>query len=127
MHGNNLFNVINKATRVTGTSATLIDHIGTNNFHNTYINGILFEKTSDHFPVFSFFKNNTQRSDKNKPIEIKYRDFNDNNISNFRLDLQEVDWSLIYVNNSNVAYDIFCLYLRIFLINISLLKRVKSN
>ena len=111
MHGNNMLNVINKATRVTSTSATLIDHIWTNNFHNTHINGILFEKTTDHFPVFSFFKNNFQKGDKNKskPIEIEYRDFNDNNILSFRLDLQEVDWSLVNVNNSNVAYDNFLL------------------
>ena len=69
------------------------------------------KKTTDHFPAFSFFKSNIQRYEKNKskPIEIKYRDFSDNNLYNFRLDLQEVDWSLAYVNNSNVAFDNFLL------------------
>ena len=46
MHSNNMFNVINKSTRVTNTLATLIDHVWTNNFSNLYNNGILFEKNN---------------------------------------------------------------------------------
>ena len=61
MHSNNLFNVIDKATRVTNTSATLIDHIWTNNLENLQSSGILIDKTSNHFPVFSFFNTNLKK------------------------------------------------------------------
>ena len=54
-HSINFYNVITKPTRVTGTSATLIDHIWTNDYNHCKNNGILYDETSDHFPVFSFF------------------------------------------------------------------------
>ena len=111
MHSNNMFNVINKSTRVTSTSATLIDHIWTNNLVNLQSSGIIFDKTSDHFPIFSCFKIGSKKfkSDKSESFEIKYRNFSDINIINFRSELQKVDWSLVYSNYSNSSYENFLL------------------
>ena len=110
MHGNNLFNVISKPTRVARGSATLIDHIWTNNYNRCLTNGILYDNTSDHFPIFSFFNVNEKIDRVLGSKMINYRVFNDDNINNFKNDLQQVDWSLTYSStNSNVAYNNFIL------------------
>ena len=51
-HG--IFPLINKPTRVSDNSTTLIDNILTNEVLNeNMINGIFYTKITDHFPVFS--------------------------------------------------------------------------
>ena len=59
MYSNNFFPLITKPTRITEKSATLIDHIFTNNFDIKYqhIQGILQTGISDHFPIFHIAKN----------------------------------------------------------------------
>ena len=113
LHSNNFLNTITKPTRVMGTSATLIDHIWTNNYLNCIKNGIFYEHISDHFPIFSIFEI-TRKKEKYKQNEYKEINFrklkDDNNIRNICNDLQEVDWSLVLnTNNPNVAYDNFIL------------------
>ena len=51
---------ITKPTRVTYRSATLIDHIWTNDMQNYIRSGILYSSISDHFPVLSLFSTNAQ-------------------------------------------------------------------
>ena len=43
---------IDKPTRITNTSSTLIDNIFSNNFSNETTNGILYYDISDHLPIF---------------------------------------------------------------------------
>ena len=55
LYSNEFLPLISRPTRITSTSATLIDNIMTNcldNFYNSYINGILVTDISDNFPVF---------------------------------------------------------------------------
>ena len=113
MHSNNLFNVITKPTRVVRGSATLIDHIWTNDYNNCLKNGILYDNTSDHFPIFSFFRYNLNNLNNCNSKLINYRVFNNENINNFKLELQQVDWTLTYSSSdSNVAYNNFILIFR---------------
>ena len=117
MHSKNLYCLINKSTRVTSSSKTLIDHIWSNDYKNCDSNGIIYEKISDHFPVFSFFKiNNSTSSSKNNNRRntldsftvTSFRDFSNENFLKFKSALQNVDWSLILIsNNVNVAYTNF--------------------
>ena len=45
--------LINRPTRMTSTSVTLIDNIFCNNvYNNSYVNCILFTDISDHLPIF---------------------------------------------------------------------------
>ena len=44
--------LITKPTRCSGPSATLIDHILTNEAKNSYNSGIIITRISDHFPIF---------------------------------------------------------------------------
>lgn len=61
-HSYMFFPVINKPTRFTNTSATIIDHFWSND-PNYLSSGILFSNISDHFPIFNSFilNNQTQR------------------------------------------------------------------
>ena len=54
LYANNMFPLIVKPTRVTDKSATLIDHIMTNNFdiYSRHKQGILMSSISDHYALF---------------------------------------------------------------------------
>ena len=55
MYSYNLYCMINKPTRVTETSATLIDHIWTSNGKNVKSSYILVDDLTDHFSVEGYF------------------------------------------------------------------------
>ena len=54
LHSNNISAIITKPTRITNCTATLIDHIYTNNTNQTnqMISGIVTIDISDHLPTF---------------------------------------------------------------------------
>lgn len=72
--------LITKPTRVTSTSATIIDHIWSNNLRNIF-NGIIYDAgtVSDHFPTISFFyfQNNEYTSE--LPSSPSFRNYSDEN------------------------------------------------
>ena len=110
MHSKNLYSLINKSTRVTDLSCTLIDNIWTNDYKNCTRNGIIYDRTSDHFPIFSCFKSKFYSKPHNDKIKISYRNFGDENINNFKYELSNVNWNLIFCTSDvNVAYDHFSL------------------
>ena len=56
---NGIFPLINRATRVTKSSAAIIDHVLTNTIIDSEIqSGIIKTDISDHFAVFAFMKTN---------------------------------------------------------------------
>ena len=59
-------------TRISETSATLIDNIFTNNIDRAHVSGILSEKFSDHQVIFSLQKCNRRQKLKHseKYIEV---------------------------------------------------------
>ena len=48
---NGAFNIITKPTRVTPISATLIDHVITNDINHTIVPSIILSDLTDHYPV----------------------------------------------------------------------------
>ena len=103
----NFFQTIIKPTRVTDTSATLIDHFWTNDTENYTKSGILYMNISDHFPIYSSFSiNNTNTTDK---LCITKRTYNENQINAFKEDLKQYDWDLgiSNVNDIDVFYDLY--------------------
>ena len=52
--------IINRPTRITNRSTTIIDHIWTNNLHDTVESGILMHDCSDHFAPFILIPNLTK-------------------------------------------------------------------
>ena len=63
-YSNNVFPLITKPTRVTQTTATLIDHVLTKNFDvwGKHRQGILCTDISDHYVVFHIAGNNMCKS-----------------------------------------------------------------
>ena len=113
-HGRNLVSLINKPTRVTPNSATIIDHIWTNEYSKVNFSGVIHDNISDHFPVFSVFKlsNGFSTCSKIDNETVTYREFNDSNFELFEIALSNVNWSLICnISDPNVSYNNFDLIL----------------
>jgi hypothetical protein len=98
-----LFPVINKPTRITSSSATLINNIFTSPLDiNNSISGILLWDISDHFPVFHI---------QFKPAAVKpatyrtSRSFSTFNKNNFTNEIHRLDWSAVTTSNdTQTAY-----------------------
>ncbi|XP_065672231.1 putative histone-lysine N-methyltransferase 1 [Hydra vulgaris] len=106
---NNLIPTINKPTRVTNNSSTLLDNIITNNFHNNRLNtGIIKTDFSDHFPTF-LVTNNIINNNIPSKTTIFRRQINENSVKQFQNLLRNnVDWNLILQSNdANNSYDLF--------------------
>lgn len=86
------FPCINKPTRISSTSATIIDNIFVNNIHSKIMTaGILATDVSDHCPVFCItpFRLNAVKSDN----YVVKRIFNDRNKTKFMGKLSDCDWT----------------------------------
>jgi len=100
--------VITKPTRVTHSSATLIDNIYIrgklcNHFHSC----VLETDISDHFPVISFVGKQNVIPHTIEHKFVQYRKFNDNTYANICNALDNNDWSILYSGTVNEAYSIF--------------------
>ena len=89
--------LINRPTRITQTSATIIDNIFTNNIDERECgqNGILVTDISDHFPIFHI-GHNTQVIESDETYIIS-RNYSNVNKLSFQQALSEIDWSEIYM------------------------------
>ena len=106
----NFLCTITRPTRVTSNSATLIDHLWSNNYENLIANGSIYSHITDHFPVMSVFKHSFHsNSDRlNEGRYIEYRVYSDEGLIDFKGDLSDVNWGLVLSsNNVQVAYDNF--------------------
>ena len=82
--------LITRPTRVSGNSATLIDHILTNtalNCHNTFI---ICSRLSDHFPVIHQINFNKAKT---KLKHFESRNFSQENINKFKNLLSNYRWN----------------------------------
>ena len=111
MYSNSLFPLISKPTRITQSTATLIDNIFSNDIISTdKFNGILFTDVSDHFPIFTI---NYNSSLKEEYHTFKTRIYSQKNIGVFTNKLRECDWQPILKNDDGRAafstfYNTFC-------------------
>ena len=98
---------INRPTRITDTSATLIDNILTNNNLTKYVSSILYADISDHLPVLlqTDLAPNRGRSDK----FYFRRSFTDQAKSKFSQLLHSVNWDCYITDDMdpNVAFKTF--------------------
>ena len=102
-HSYSFFSTISKPTRVTNNSATIIDHIWTNNMDNYQTSGIFFNSISDHFPIFSSFTTTRKTSE---VTTLTKRTFTAENINAFKSDLASFNWKPLPLNNdTNGTFD----------------------
>ncbi len=105
----NIIPHISLPTRITDTSATLIDNIfikqtPKHNYQNI-ISGNIFSDLTDHLPNFVLFGNATRPVQKNRP---KVRIYSKTNTDKFRATLHDRLSSMVYdESNVNVVYDKF--------------------
>ena len=92
----NVFPLITKPTRVTETSATLIDHILTNNIDiaSDHLQGILCTDISDHYAIFHI-SGNIKYDETNSPDVRLIRDIRQCNINKFINEMQLVEWDSV--------------------------------
>ena len=100
--------LINRPTRVTTSSATLIDNIFTNWVFDTSLkNGIIKTSISDLFAIFAAIKLSNEKT-RNQKIKIKKMFFSDKNKESFKQDLQKINWEeLNILNCTNTLYKHF--------------------
>ena len=95
MHSHLLSPLINRPTRITSHTATLIDNIITNNIDADSVNGLLLTDISDHLPIFSIWFE-TDNSDFNHDKSVYfYRDKSESRVNKFKDKIAKYDWTEI--------------------------------
>jgi len=109
MYAASFIPLIDKPTRLTAYSSTLIDNIFCNGIPSELFSGILYTDVSDHLPIFSIKSDafNTATDDQES---APYRNTkSERNNDAFRRALLDADWHEVYQNDSvETAYDSFC-------------------
>ena len=106
MYSNSLFPVITKPTRVTSSSATLIENLFTNAIANAQsFTGILYADVSDHFPIF-YIDHSTKVKIPHK--YIRKRIYSPENLQKFTDACDAHEWNNVLASNG--AQDAFTLY-----------------
>ena len=110
------YSLINKPTRVTSSSATILDHVWTNIYSHVIKAKILLHIVSDRMPLFTCFKTYQHKRIHNSKIRI----FNSQNINHFHntlnstfninVALRESDPNLVYKLFINHYYKVFDAY-----------------
>ena len=105
MISNNFLPLINHPTRVTPHPCTLIDNVFCKRVEEVESSWVITTNISDHYPVFSWKIFPTLPEDS---ISINYRVFWDENLSNFKNSLHDINWNPVLVNDDgDEAYDLF--------------------
>ena len=101
-----MFPLIDRPSRITEYSATLIDNIFSNNLYERISNGLLINDISDHLPVFSITKEIQKAV--NKTRYMFKRNTTPDAISLFCHDLEQQNWdSVIQTDDGNQSYNSF--------------------
>jgi hypothetical protein len=106
IHSNGFLQIISKATRITGESFSLIDHILCKNNDSTTLTGTLVTDISDHFMNFVCLPTNHKTK---TDTSTKYmRSFSLQNMTNFRNALNNLRWHNVYASDDvNVSFNNF--------------------
>ena len=94
---------INKPTRVTHTSATLIDNIFVKSAHVYNSKSfILTTDLSDHFPCLLLINCECQHA--SSPLEFEQRNLNEDAVNSIKTDLAGVDWESLNTLDADDSY-----------------------
>ena len=97
IYSNGYIPVINRPTRVTSQTATLIDHIVTNNFiGKSLYQGVLLTDITDHYPIFSITHDDSINLSDDE--YIVYRNMKSENFDRFYHRISEIEWTDV-INN----------------------------
>ena len=101
-----LFPLITRPTRITDTSATLIDHIWASDVQLNCNNYVIQTDITDHYPVISQFKlNHTEHA---YSTQMNKRFVTMTALNTFNSELSQVNWDdMLQVSHPNEAFNIF--------------------
>ena len=111
MFSSSFFPLINRPTRISDSTATLIDTIFTNHHGGSgeYLSGILPTDISDHFTIFHIIS--TGRLFNKIEETFSHRIINDNTINTFKAKIKHTNWnSVLECKNADAAYIIHFWY-----------------
>lgn len=90
-----------KSTRVTKTTATIIDHIWTNNLEAYQSSGIIYSNISDHLLICALFNID-------KPIvKVVKRMLHPAAIASLKIALNDINWELMNETGANETFNAF--------------------
>lgn len=101
-----LIPTITKPTRITHTSATLIDNIYVRQ-DSLISSAIIPSNISDHFPVVTFLAGKNKIKDNKTPLMFKYRPINLQAIDEIKQEIRNTDWTGLNNVDANNAYSQF--------------------
>jgi len=100
--------LINRPSRITQFSATLIDNIFTNDIYDKLNSGLIISDISDHLPIFTILGSSGQNKDTCTKKQILKRDLSENALAALATALQNHDWNTVLNSDDvNVAYENF--------------------
>ena len=120
---NQLFPTITKPTRITATTATLLDNLMVNlALNQNYQSGILVDDISDHLPCLLILKE--RRCEQKEPLKFTTRSMTDNDISIINEYLLNIPWETVL--NSDSVYENFNRFHKLLLDSVETNTKVKS-
>ena len=111
LYSYSFYSIIESPTRITSSSASLIDNIFTN-YGKHMSSGILISDISDHLPIFTILTSSYMQDDHDAQNSFKKRYINESNLQLFSSKLYESDWNIYDYNDVNKTYGNF---MRIFM------------
>lgn len=106
----NHYNVIDSPTRITSSSATLLDIFITNCTQEIISSGVITSDVSDHLPIYLSFSKKSVQYDTNKK-EIAYQVVTEKELHAFRQDILETSWDFVFKKkSSSLAYSEFLIH-----------------
>ena len=107
----NMIPTITKPTRITATSATLIDNIYTRYDSSAIFSGIIPYNISDHFPVFCFTGRAKSKINDKTPLIFKHRPMDSTALAEINATLMNTNWSYLDTLDIDTAFTEFINYL----------------
>lgn len=106
LYSSYFYPVITKPTRMTSSSATLIDNIVTNSIDYASKPGVLFCDISDHFPIFHITFSQANVKNHRDTSSVSFRRFNVVNTNRFKMMIKEANWDNVYncKDDADLAY-----------------------
>ena len=104
---NSFYNTIDKPTRITSQTASLIDNIFINIHRDTLRSGIFYADVSDHLPIF-LIVSDLFPNKHHVPTKITKRKITSQSLNEFKIDLTSEDWTdVLSCHDTDNAYELF--------------------
>ena len=108
MFSSGLYPLITRPTRITGTTATIVDNICCSELYRNKECGIVLSDATDHMPIFVLCDNSTNVVNHEDPT-VKYKiKLDEDSLNRLEHDLNDINWEIaMNESNPNLAFSRF--------------------